>query len=84
MTGGFASQGQVRGIADGRRRLGLSALGLWVAYFAVGGDGSLADVTNWLSGASELSVRDHDLLAQAMNDEFVVLGLDHPVPYSVE
>ena len=84
MTPGFASHPQVRGIADGRRRLGLSALGLWVAYFAVGGNGSLADVTNWLSGASELSVRDHDLLAQAMNDEFVVLGLDHPVPYSVE
>ncbi len=84
MTGGFASVGQVSGIADGRRRLGLSALGLWTAYFAVGGNGSLSDVTEWLSGATELSVRDYNLLAQAMNDHFVVLGLDHPVPYSQE
>ena len=84
MTGGFASAGQVSGIANGRRRLGMSALGLWVAYFAVGGDGSLDDVMNWLSGARELAVRDYDLLAQAVNDHFVVLGLDHPVPYSIE
>ena len=84
MTGGFASGPQLSGIADSRRRLGLSALKLWMGYFAVGGNGSLTDVTDWLSGASELSVRDYDLLAQAMNDEFVVLGLDHPVPYSIE
>jgi hypothetical protein len=80
----FASRRQVSGIADSRRRLGLSALGLWIGYFAVGGNGSLADVTDWLSGAAELSVRDYDLLVQAVNDEFTGLGLDHPVPYSAD
>lgn len=84
MSAAFASAGQVRVIADFRRRLGLSAFGLWVAYFAVGGNGSLADVTGWLTGATELSVRDYDLLVQGMNDEFTALGLDHPVPYSAD
>jgi len=80
----FASAGQVKGIIDSRRRLGLSAMGLWIGYFAVGGNGSLADLTNWLSGASALSVHDYDLLVQAVNDKFVALGMDHPVPYSRE
>ncbi len=84
MTSGFASTRQLTGITDSRRRLGLSAMSLWIAYFAVGGNGSLADLTDWLSGATELTVRDYDLLAQAMNDQFVALGMDHPVPYNVE
>ena len=81
---GFVSAGQLRDIVDGGRRLGMTPLALWIGYLEVGGDGSLADVTGWLSGADPLSVRDYDLLAQAVNDRFVVLGLDHPVPYSRE
>ena len=79
---GFVSAGQLGGIVDGRRRLGMSDLSLWIGYLEVGGDGSLADVTGWLSGADPLSVRDYDLLLQAVNDRFVTLGLDHPVSYS--
>ncbi len=41
-------------------------------------------MTSWLSGSTQVSVHDYDLLAQAMNDEFVTMGLDHPVPYSQE
>ena len=83
MTGaGFATASQLSGILDGRRRLRLSALTLWMGYFEVGGNGSLTDVTRWLSGAARPSVQDYDLLAQAVNDRFTGLGLDHPVAYS--
>jgi hypothetical protein len=81
VSGPFASAGQASGIADSSRRLGMSALAVWVAYFAVGGNGSLADVTGWVFGTTSIPVHDYDLLAQAMNDEFVALGADHPVPY---
>ncbi len=84
MTGAFASAGQVSRIDVNRRRLGMTTLGLWIGYFIVGGDGSLADLTAWLFGAGQLSVRDYDLLVQAMNDQFVDRGLDHPVAYSGE
>ena len=85
MTGSdLASTGQLSGVVDGRRQLGMSALTLWIGYFAVGGNGTLADVTSWLSGSAKVTVHDYDLLAQAMNDEFVTLGLDHPVAYSRE
>ena len=83
-TTAFASPRQVDGIVDGRRRLGMSALALWIGYLAVGGDGSLSDVTAWLAGTTRLSIRDYDLLVQAMNYAFVSLGLDHQVPYSHE
>ena len=81
---GYASDTQLDEILDGRRRLGMSHLALWIGYFAVGGNGSLADVTGWLSRTAQLSVRDYDLLVQAMNDQFVIQGLDHPVRYSSE
>ena len=68
-------------IADGRRRLGMSALTLWIGYFGVGGNGTLAEVEGWSSGTVEPSDRDHDFLAQALNDEFVEHGLDHPMRY---
>ena len=80
----FASVAQLRGIEDGRQRLGMTPLGLWIGYFAVGGNGTLGDITSWLSGSTRLSVRDYDLLAQAMNDAFTVQGLNHPVPYSTD
>jgi hypothetical protein len=69
-------------IEAGRQRLGMSLHQLWVGYFAVGGNAPLAQVDEWLSGASSPSPGDHDLLAQALNDEFLERGLNHPIPYS--
>ena len=68
-------------IADGRRRLGMSTMALWIGYFAVGGNGTLAELEQWLAGESEPSDRDHDFLVQALNDGFVEQGLDHPMEY---
>lgn len=81
MSDDRAEDGGVSDIAAGRRRLGLTAVALWIGYFEVGGNGTLAEVEGWLAGASQPSDRDHDMLAQALNDQFVDSGLDHPVPY---
>ena len=82
MTEGFVPASQLGGMLEGRRQLGMSVPALWIGYLAVGGNGTLADVTTWLSGATEVSNRDYDLLAQVVNDQFVSMGLNHPVPYS--
>lgn len=69
-------------LADGRQRLRMSILAVWIGYFSVGGNGSLSDVDNWIRGVHAPSLQDHDLLAQALNDRFTEAGLDHPVAYS--
>lgn len=68
-------------IADGRRRLGMSTMTLWIGYFEVGGNGTLAEVEQWLAGERGPSDRDHDFLAQALNDGFLEQGLDHPMGF---
>ena len=59
----------------------MSVRDLWIAYFAVGGNGSLADVAGWLGGSADPNDRDHDLMAQALNDQFADRDLDHPMSY---
>ena len=75
------SAGSFTEIAEGRRRLGLTTLALWIGYFEVGGNGTLGEVEGWLAGSSQPSDRDHDFLAQALNEHFLELGLDHPMRY---
>lgn len=62
-------------------RLGIDVRRLWIGYFAVGGNGSLAAVESWLSGDSDPGDHDYDLMVQALNDEFTERELDHPLPY---
>ncbi len=69
-------------LADGRHRLRMSILAVWIGYFSVGGNGSLSDVDNWMTGVNAPSLQDHDLLAQALNHRFTEAGLAHPVAYS--
>ena len=68
-------------IAEGLERLGLSAHDVWMGYFAIGGNGSLGDVERWTSSGRDVPPREHNFLAQALNDRFTVRGLDHPVAY---
>ena len=64
-----------------RATLGMSAHDLWLHYFAVGGNGSLGDVERWLADGDGTPGREHNLMAQALNDEFIGKGLNHPVLY---
>jgi peptide/nickel transport system permease protein len=55
---------------------------LWLAYAGLGGRCSLPEIDHHLAQQSGLTARQYDYLAQALNDQFVGLGDDHPVPYA--
>jgi hypothetical protein len=64
-----------------RQQLRLSLSGTWMLYFGVGGNATVAQVTQWLRGGAPIPSLDHDYLAQALNDVFLEGGQDHPLPY---
>jgi hypothetical protein len=82
MSKGLTPVGRIGDIDAGRIELGMSARDLWVGYFAMGGNGTQADVDGWLSGAMPLPAREHNLLAQTLNERFTDIGQNHPVAYS--
>ena len=69
------------GLAAGRDRLGIGFRDIWIAYFGVGGNGTSDQVERWLSGIDDVPSRDHNFLAQVLNEEFAERGGDHPVRY---
>lgn len=68
-------------IESARQMLGWTAFHAWIGYFAVGGNRSPHQIERWLRTEPELPAIEHNMLAQAVNDEFVHRGLDHPVRY---
>jgi hypothetical protein len=64
-----------------RRDAGLTRSELWLRYFELGGMSTAFEVEAFLYGALEPSAHDHDVLAHALNERFVELGGNHPVPY---
>jgi hypothetical protein len=65
-----------------RRSAGLTHNELWLRYFALGGMSSALELEDILSGAQEATPHDHNVIAHALNERFVELGGNHPVPYS--
>lgn len=55
---------------------------LWAGYLGLGGALSVGQLREVLAGEREISDHEHDTVAQALNDHFVVKGQDHPVSYS--
>jgi hypothetical protein len=64
-----------------RRELLLTREDLWVDYVGVGGLSDIDGLTNYLGGRGTLSRLDHNTIAQALNDRFIDLGRNYPVPY---
>jgi hypothetical protein len=60
---------------------GLSQGELWLRYFELGGMSTELQLEAFVYGALEPTVHDHDLIAHALNERFVELGGNHPVPY---
>ena len=60
---------------------GLSVGELWLRYFGLGGMSTRVELEAHLFGALVASDHDHDLIAHALNERFVELGGNHPVPY---
>jgi hypothetical protein len=65
-----------------RHQAGLTVDELWLRYFALGGLSTPLEVDAVLHGALSPSDFDYDILAHAINERFLELGGDHPVPYS--
>lgn len=55
---------------------------LWLRYFALGGMAGPDHLRQIIDGTVTPSHRDYDLMAQAINEQFIDLGRDHPVPYA--
>jgi hypothetical protein len=64
-----------------RRNAGLTHTELWLRYFELGGMSTALQLEAFLYGMLEPTVHDHDLVAHALNERFVELGGNHPVPY---
>ncbi|MDP1819200.1 MAG: hypothetical protein Q8K58_04825 [Acidimicrobiales bacterium] len=55
---------------------------LWMAYFALGGLRTQAELGEYLQSGGASSSADHGAIVQALNEEYLARGGDHPVPYS--
>ena len=55
---------------------------LWVDYITLGGVMTHGQLIEVLRGERDISSYEHDLLAQALNDDFTSRGQGHPVPYA--
>ncbi|HVB27443.1 MAG TPA: hypothetical protein VNE21_05980 [Mycobacteriales bacterium] len=65
-----------------RREAGLTHGELWLRYFELGGMSAALEVEAFLYGVLEPSPHDYDVLVHALNERFVELGGNHPIPYS--
>jgi hypothetical protein len=65
-----------------RRNAELTRAELWLRYFELGGMCTAFQLEAFLYGALQPSSHDHDVIAQALNERFVELGGNHPVPYA--
>jgi hypothetical protein len=61
---------------------GLSGRDLWLRYLALGGGESPGKVMTHIAVGGILDDFQHDILVHALNERFMEMGLDHPVPYS--
>jgi hypothetical protein len=54
---------------------------LWLRYFELGGMSTAFELEAILHGALRPSVHNREVIAHALNERFVELGGNHPVPY---
>jgi hypothetical protein len=67
-----------------RRDAGLSHGEFFLRYFELGGMSTVVEVEAYLCAALQPSPHEHDVIAHALNERFVELGGNHPVPYSTD
>jgi hypothetical protein len=65
-----------------RQDVGLTNGQLWLRYFSLGGMSTALQLEAFCYGALRPSEHDYDVVAHALNERFVELGGNHPVPYS--
>ena len=70
-------------LESARTLAGMSFDQLWLAYMALGGNAPPDVMRAYLLGSYTGAVG-YDILAHALNEEFVDQGGNHPVPYNDE
>jgi len=60
----------------------LSYREVWISYAVFGGELTLDELAERLHGGRPLAALDHNVLAAALNDHLLDLGLHQPVPYT--
>lgn len=65
-----------------RRDADLSYGELWLRYFELGGMATALELEAVLYGALRPSGHEREVIAHALNERFVELGGNHPVPYA--
>jgi hypothetical protein len=54
---------------------------LWLRYFELGGMSTGVELESFLLGFLLPSTHDHNVIVHALNERFVEMGGNHPVPY---
>jgi hypothetical protein len=63
---------------------GLTVGELWLRYFSIGGSAGQFEIEAYLFAAHALPTLERDLVAHAINERFMDLGMDVRVPYSAD
>jgi len=66
------------------KEVSLSKAELWMRYFALGGNAMPAEFEAFLEGALRPTPGEHDVLAHALNERSIELGLRRRWQYSDE
>jgi hypothetical protein len=64
-----------------RRQLALTHEELWVLYIGLGGRAGIDELTSYLAGTGHLNRLEHNTVVQALNEQYLDAGQDHPVDY---
>ena len=67
-----------------RQMLDMSLLDLWLDYVGLGGSLLPGEIHTFLVGGGRIGDHDHDVLVQALNEQFLERGDDHPLAYADE
>lgn len=65
-----------------RRKLGLSLNQLWMSYFTIGGKADRLEFDAFFHGVMRPDPFQYDMLAQAVNEQFMDRGDKERVPYA--
>lgn len=68
-------------LREGMELAGLDPTDLWERYVALGGNGTVSEVLRHVTNRDCPDDREHNLIAQAINEAFLERGQDHPVAY---
>lgn len=68
-------------LENARQQSGLSMAELWFACVGLGGTAMPPQLHAYVLGRSTPDRHEYNVVAQALNERFADMDLDHPVPY---